>query len=1546
MNRRAEMTTMIDFKTKRKQLLEQIRQMPPGAEALKLLATVRLEFDCAIDDYQNSLAILGDTTYEDRKHFLLELIQNADDASYNMAPFITFNIFKESIELEYNEEGFTIEDVIAITGTGASTKSASKFSAQSFIGEKGIGFKSVFALAKTVEINSGPWHFELSKDNYIVPNVIEDSSIEPGTRVKILFQEEESVSIVAHELMRLVTRQVESFLFLQKLSTFKVIDWRLEDKKEYGLLIEPPDRKGNDLSLITSPIEEKREYIMYESEAEFSGSLVAERWERLGSSSSLKRKMIASAIVDSSNERMPTGRLFCYLPTEVLLPIPIFLQIDGHLKADRERLHAPEHNRWNKHLLSLLPSFIVEAILSWRYDSRINDKLADYVPHDSGEDQLYPVINEVIKRCKHEPWIKTFDGWESPDNVIFTNAFWVKWFKKEPEFREAVEKLLGKKVINPKWAENYAWEFKWRTYNIGKLKAAEVAIILKEVKIPDEMLEGENLTELYRQLNRVLDNVRSYNRRNLGNEIAYSKMFPFENGNFGALKEIGKPYQYYWISSRVKRVTGLEGSLDIKIINPEYTYNIQINKETNEERKNELELIAERNKELRALLSVLEIPELNDERILSELQIPYLLNDNLLNEELLNSKLEVWRIIFEGFQAKQTFDDSYLEQLARLSNMMIVNNNGQLEKLSSLILPNDLRLYDEDKLYAELSLNEVSVPISWVSIEAEETSLDETYTDKEELLIKKLRRFLIHCGISNGPKFETLVKKYDNTFEFKQQKADQFERWQDRIKNDYTYSNVITVNTVTLDNSTIEIIDSNDFTTQLVWGIYEEWKKQYRYSLDNTTSFHYRYSPPPGYFQTVYKRFELRRPIFRDDKWAGVKKEKVPLVTVGNVITYLNKCYRISNTKGLDHSFSFFDFVLENDNNGFHSFYLDSLEVEELTVDVVNALWKSTKEENYPKLLNSMLELANLNFDFTGLTIYDYSNERFRPITDFKLGKAQFDTVPYIEEQYGFAGKLLGEKLNLLIESEVTPLLNIIDKMYVNGEQPEEIAKEIFKLLTQWRNLTVSEKGKITQYLHTILSEHNILEPTIIILNDDKMANILREHSDFVFSLEINKVNRFSVERSVKEIGFKLLSEVGSLKTTNDYSLSDGEKDQLESILSSYMNDLEDDEKSRFYSLFFEKRLEWSNQIIIVERLEKVFFNEVIMPVPLPYFSLETQSFYVGHESRMDEIIARLLSFKGFSTYRSALRDIGEILENEKKKKFDMEVKQRKAEVKKEIEFQEIYEDGKQEVLESGMNETSEAGHGGDKAEREKKEISPEPDDLNQVVTSDEGGSMPPPSDTTSDVLTEIKSQLSKDGTAMGTNDLEDWKTTINTNEEAEIRIAMGQQIDKALNDGPEIKEIRKREPKKDSKQQDIKMVDATSLEPKEFFISEYNGRCQVCSTQLTLHNGKKYFEIFRIREEKGEKWWVNRPFNILCLCPNCHAVAKHGGKLDLSNIFQEAESLINNKIFAEEVEEFSGDYYLIDVVINNKDRTMVMSQQHLNYFAALLEQSRKTEQT
>ncbi|KAI0112046.1 hypothetical protein GGR51DRAFT_53809 [Nemania sp. FL0031] len=131
---------------------------PPGSDTRRMVEDAILRKDELIGA---GILTLAKNLYTSSARFVFELLQNADDNDFSRAiarredPYVSFQVFPDRIILECNEDGFTSENLRAICALGQS----SKVGARGYIGEKGIGFKSVFMAAWQVHIQSNTFSF-------------------------------------------------------------------------------------------------------------------------------------------------------------------------------------------------------------------------------------------------------------------------------------------------------------------------------------------------------------------------------------------------------------------------------------------------------------------------------------------------------------------------------------------------------------------------------------------------------------------------------------------------------------------------------------------------------------------------------------------------------------------------------------------------------------------------------------------------------------------------------------------------------------------------------------------------------------------------------------------------------------------------------------------------------------------------------------------------------------------------------------------------------------------------------------------------------------------------------------------------------------------------------------------------------------------------------------------------------------------------------------------------------------------------------------------
>jgi hypothetical protein len=105
--------------------------------------------------------------YDDRTHFIFELLQNAEDAlarraSWDGSRAANFTLTADALQLRHFGKPFDESDVRGVCGIGESTKDE-----LTAIGRFGIGFKSVYAFTDAPEVHSGQEDFVIG--NYVWP---------------------------------------------------------------------------------------------------------------------------------------------------------------------------------------------------------------------------------------------------------------------------------------------------------------------------------------------------------------------------------------------------------------------------------------------------------------------------------------------------------------------------------------------------------------------------------------------------------------------------------------------------------------------------------------------------------------------------------------------------------------------------------------------------------------------------------------------------------------------------------------------------------------------------------------------------------------------------------------------------------------------------------------------------------------------------------------------------------------------------------------------------------------------------------------------------------------------------------------------------------------------------------------------------------------------------------------------------------------------------------------------------------------------------------
>ena len=314
------------------------------------------------DTIRSLLSQGEDGIYAGESRFLYELIQNADDCKYRNESDchldICFNIDKGCIIFSYNEVGFSPRDVFAITGIAEESKNTIDGNIQ--IGEKGIGFKSVFGVTDEVQIQSGMFSFKLkSEDSSIpIPHYQDNFKGVIGTRIT-LFMSRERVSEYYEKFEKRYGKadsilSENPIMFLNKLTKLSLIKSengnhnRLTFESDKKLLSSSETVNVYDyLVSVTSSnsfaYDREAKFCVdcwrFEKKISFDQEMICSRY---GKDTKLKtpREMTISAVFPKEhyiiNHPEEQGLLYSFLPTQVRFCMPVYCHVPFKLAGSRE----------------------------------------------------------------------------------------------------------------------------------------------------------------------------------------------------------------------------------------------------------------------------------------------------------------------------------------------------------------------------------------------------------------------------------------------------------------------------------------------------------------------------------------------------------------------------------------------------------------------------------------------------------------------------------------------------------------------------------------------------------------------------------------------------------------------------------------------------------------------------------------------------------------------------------------------------------------------------------------------------------------------------------------------------------------------------------------------------------------------------------------------------------------------------------------------------------------------------------------------------------
>ncbi|KAF5193306.1 ATP/DNA binding protein [Thalictrum thalictroides] len=389
-----------------------------------------------MEDLHQAVKNLSAELYAKDAHFLMEIIQNAEDNVYEegVKPSLEFIVTSRDITgtgapstllVFNNEKGFSAKNIESISSVGRSTKKGQR--QQGYIGEKGIGFKSVFLITAQPYIFSNGYQIRFTEEpdplchlGYIVPEWVEEkptlgdiqsiygiNESLPATTIVLPLKPDKEQGVK----QQLSGIHPEALLFLSKIRRLSV----RKDNKDSSLNTVSAVSISSETDFVTRKNVSAESYTLHlsaeedcdDSERECSYYMWKQKFP-VKQENRVERRMEVDDLVITLafpiGERLNRGRLlpgiYAFLPTEMVTNFPFIIQADFLLASSREKILYD--NKWNIGILDCVPSAFVNAFISLLKTSGAapTSSLASmfkFLPVESSSDLKLNIVRDSIK---------------------------------------------------------------------------------------------------------------------------------------------------------------------------------------------------------------------------------------------------------------------------------------------------------------------------------------------------------------------------------------------------------------------------------------------------------------------------------------------------------------------------------------------------------------------------------------------------------------------------------------------------------------------------------------------------------------------------------------------------------------------------------------------------------------------------------------------------------------------------------------------------------------------------------------------------------------------------------------------------------------------------------------------------------------------------------------------------------------------------------------------------------------------------------------------
>ena len=405
----------------------------------------------------------------DRTHFILELLQNAEDAiGQNRRPktgTVDFKLTDDAFSLSHYGKPFDEEDAASICTIGLSTKTES----EGTIGKFGIGFTSVYRFTETPQVSSGSTqHFEIdeSGDREKIGSLNDEDfqkttinlpfkSDSQGVKASIdeCLNKSDAKASIAEGLAKL---DGQTILFLRHITR---IEWQPPDGGEFLERTDTDEGPHVRSVTVNSSLQGKVEHW-----------LIFDRDVASPDGSKTTSLEIAFHQTKTDHGDWSITRIDRDLCLSVYFPTGketrLGFRVQGGFETTASRESILEDNEWNEQLVKETGELLVEALLWLKQKKKLDKGVLECLPIEdkfflNGYGRLFaPVAKQLVTALREKDLLPTANhGYckasdavypSTPDLAKLFNVDQLETLFKKPNIR-----WLSKEECSPLKEDNY-----------------------------------------------------------------------------------------------------------------------------------------------------------------------------------------------------------------------------------------------------------------------------------------------------------------------------------------------------------------------------------------------------------------------------------------------------------------------------------------------------------------------------------------------------------------------------------------------------------------------------------------------------------------------------------------------------------------------------------------------------------------------------------------------------------------------------------------------------------------------------------------------------------------------------------------------------------------------------------------------------------------------------------------------------------------------------------------------------------------------------------